>query len=197
MRQDAGIKALQRWRAHISSVRALLTWSDEELVDIWHVFGTLEETPVEKRPYDAALEALEISDCRLSTALRQAGHFHWLAGDPAEACKKWTKLLAITEEKLGGSHPHVADTLQHLGECALVAGRTKEAEGLYRRALGIRAENVGPAHPLVTHTQRCLEMCTQKQATFPAVRKKPVVILVTGVLLVAIWGQRLARNSSR
>lgn len=197
MHQDAGIKALQRWQAHISSVRALLTWSDEELVDIWNVFAALEGTPVAPRPYDAALEVLEISDCRLSTALRQAGHFHWLAGDPAEACKKWTKLLAITEEKLGGYHPHVADTLQHLGECALVAGRTKEAEGLYRRALGIRAENLGPAHPLVTHTQRCLELCTLKQTTFPAVPKKPVAILVTGVLLVAIWGQRLARNSSR
>ncbi|CAM9318571.1 unnamed protein product [Laminaria digitata] len=197
MHQDAGIKALQRWRAHISSVRALLTWSDEELVDIWHVFGTLEGAPAATCPYDNALEALEISDCRLSTALRQAGHYHWLAGNPAEACKKWTKLLAITEETLGGYHPHVADTLQHLGECALVAGRTQEAEGLYRRALGIRAENLGTAHPLVTHTQRCLELCTQKKATFPAVRKKPVVILVTGVLLAAIWGQRLARNSSR
>lgn len=197
MHQDAGIKALQRWRAHISSVRALLTWSDEELVDIWNVFGALEGTPVAARPYDAALEALEISDCRLSTALRQAGHFHWLAGDPAEACKKWTKLLAITEEQLGGYHPHVADTLQHLGECALVAGRTKEAEGLYRRALGIRVENLGTAHPLVTHTQRCLELCIRKRTTFPAVHKKPVVVLVTGVLLAAIWGQRLVRNSSR
>lgn len=155
-------KALRRWRRHSSTFRALRTWPDEELVDIWRTFalvqgqgGGEEKTVAPKvaRPYDAVLNATDPSDAALPILLRRVAYFHWLAGDPGEAHEKWKRLLAYQEENLGTSeHPDMALTLYRLGVCASAAGRMQEAEGWYRRALSIEEKKLGVDHPDVATT---------------------------------------------
>lgn len=172
-------KALRRWRRHSSTFRALRTWPDEELVDIWRTFALVQGqgksqgqsgggtasgggggggeeksvAPKVARPYDAVLNATDPSDAALPILLRRVAYFHWLAGDPGEAHEKWKQLLAYQEENLGTSeHPDMALTLYRLGVCASAAGRMKEAEGWYRRALSIEEKKLGSDHPDVATT---------------------------------------------
>jgi tetratricopeptide (TPR) repeat protein len=57
------------------------------------------------------------------------------------------RALAISEQEMGISHPHTANSLSSLAGLYAVRGKYTEAELLYQRALRIYEIELGPKHP--------------------------------------------------
>lgn len=57
--QDDRDRALPRWRKYVSSVGALVTFSDVWLVGVWEVLARLGGEDVPFRPYIEALDAMD------------------------------------------------------------------------------------------------------------------------------------------
>lgn len=141
--QDTRDRVLHRWRTYMSGVRALLTYADDSLVEIWGMLAQVEGDAISQRPYDAALEAMGPSSAELPEALAAAAGFHWVREDWVEAYAKCSELLVVEENRIGGNSLDAARTLYALGWCSSEAGRPEEAEDFLRRALSIQEEKLG------------------------------------------------------
>lgn len=159
-------KVLARWRKHVSMPQALLSWSLEELVDIWRTIAALEGEGVKRRrPYKSALKELVSLDHDAPKILHRLALFYWLAGDYDGAYDTWTKLWKIIEQdssKIGEECPDIALTFSTLGEYALKQGQTKDADGWFQRAFSIQAETLGLAHLKVADTLHQLAWCASE-----------------------------------
>jgi tetratricopeptide (TPR) repeat protein len=89
--------------------------------------------------------------CELALFLRGAALY-------AEAEPLYRRALAIDENSLGPTHPHVAIVLSDLGWLLQSTNRAAEAEPLYHRALTIEEKNHGFAH---SNVASCLNNLAQ------------------------------------
>ncbi|CAN0189158.1 unnamed protein product [Scytosiphon promiscuus] len=157
--KEARDRALRRWRQYFSSVRALSTYSSTWLVKIWDVLAEVGGEGVVRRPFDAALDAMDPSSDKLPKALRRAARFHWRREDRLEAYTKQYQLRLIEESAVETDSLAVAKILHILGMCVYKGGRKAEAEDLYRRALAIFEDRLGPSDLEVAHTSYELGRC--------------------------------------
>ncbi|CAM9924997.1 unnamed protein product [Pylaiella littoralis] len=156
---DARNRALLRWKAHISTVKALNTYSSSWLAKMWNVVEEMEGKGAIARPYDAALDAMEPLSVELSTALRRAARFHWQRKDHLEAYTKQHQLYLLEESRIDGNSVAAAKVLHILGMCVNKGGRKEQAEDFYRRALAIFEAKLGPDDLEVAHTLYELGRC--------------------------------------
>ena len=153
-------KAQARWQKYVSSVHVLLSWPLDELADVWRAMGRPGEG-VNASAYDAAIETMGASDPRLPNALRRVAYLHWLGGDREKACNKWTKLLAIQENKqLSKEYPDLVFTLHNFGLYQKSVGHIKEAEEWLTRALPVAEDVFGGDHPQVADILHHLAWCS-------------------------------------
>lgn len=173
------MRALSRWRRHVSTAAALFAWPVEDLVDIWRNVAEL-TSPGEavERPYDAVLAGMDHSDdgaSKLPTVLERVARFHALAADLGEAYAKYTRLVELTESKLasitrtsnggggggssGGDKLLLADHLHSLGCISAELGKADQAEAAHARARSIREEELGAHHPEVGNSLQVLAAC--------------------------------------
>src|SRR4051812_40709175 len=61
--------------------------------------------------------------------------------------KRVKVMLAIREEQVGASHPHIATYLNNMAALYQSRGRSQEAESFLQRAITICEEQVGTSHP--------------------------------------------------
>ncbi|CAM9259167.1 unnamed protein product [Hapterophycus canaliculatus] len=157
--KEARDRALRRWREYFSSVRALSTYSSAWLVKIWDVLAEVDGEGSVRRPFDAALDAMDPSSDKLPKALRRAARFHWRRNDRLEAYTKQYQLRLVEESAVESDSLAVAKVLHVLGMCVYKGGRKAEAEDIYRRALAIFEDKLGPADLEVAHTSYELGRC--------------------------------------
>lgn len=100
--------------------------ADEQLQSAEHVFGP--------------------DSLRVVHALNLRGNLRSERGDAAGAMADYRRCIAILQQRVGDSHPHLAQTWYNLGETQrLLAADAGGAEQSYRRALAIsRSLNPGP-----------------------------------------------------
>ncbi|CAM9684496.1 unnamed protein product, partial [Ectocarpus fasciculatus] len=139
--KDTQDRVLPRWRKHVLSVRALLSWESYDLVEIWDSLASDEEDVVDPRPYDRALEAMDKSSAELPKALRAAAWFYMERDDVEGAYATLSKLLKLQETTITpDSSEDMLGTILQLHACARELGREEEAEAIQRRADAILEE---------------------------------------------------------
>ena len=74
-----------------------------------------------------------------------------------EALPLYQRALAIREERLGGDHPNVADTLNDMAAVYYTTKRYREARPLFERALAIQERVLGEDHPHTAVTRDWLD----------------------------------------
>jgi serine/threonine-protein kinase len=79
--------------------------------------------------------------------LNAVGIVHRMRGDYAEAKAAHELSIAIKEEVLGPDHPHLANSLDNLGNALRLTKEHDSSLPLHRRALEIRRRSLGPNHP--------------------------------------------------
>lgn len=160
--QNARQRILRRWRAYISSVRAIGSYASFWLVEMWDLLERVEGNGAISQRFDTALDAAYAADSskpELLEALGRAARFHWRRKDWMEAYSKNLRMLQIHESTIGPITTEAADALHSLGACMHNQGRRYEAERYYRRALAIRKEKLGGNHLDVARTLYSLGVC--------------------------------------
>eukprot|EP00903_Cladosiphon_okamuranus_P014281 g13264.t1 len=200
------MRALSRWRRHVSTATAFFAWPVEDLVDIWcNVAELASASEAVERPYDAVLAGMDHSDdgaSKLSTFLERLARFHALAADFEEAHAKYMRLVELTESKLasisrtshsgGGSRGGadkllLADHLHSLGCVSAELGKAGQAEAAHTRARFIREEELGAHHPEVGSSLQVLAACAAATGKPEAERR-----LLQQAL--SIWDRHLERE---
>ncbi|CBJ33349.1 expressed unknown protein [Ectocarpus siliculosus] len=138
--KDTQDRVLRRWRRYISSVRALLACEPEDLVKIWDSLASDQDDVIDPRPYDRALEAMDMPSAELPRALHLAGFFYMVREDGEGACSTFSKLLKLQETTVTSDGLIVWETLRSLHLSAYMSGRWEEAEVTQRRADAILKE---------------------------------------------------------
>ncbi len=98
--------------------------------------------------------------------LDQAGWYLRERGLGEKAEPLLYQALAIREQKLGPTHPDVAQSLHHLAVVFYLHGKYVRAEPLYQRALTIREQALGPEHPDTAYTLNHLAWLYQTQGKY-------------------------------
>ena len=88
------------------------------------------------------------------------------AGEYDQAIPLAKQALAISESKLGPSHPEVATSLSNLAMLYLAKDEYDRAEPLYQRALKIREAALGPNHVDVAASLNNLAMLYQEEGEY-------------------------------
>jgi CHAT domain-containing protein/Tfp pilus assembly protein PilF len=101
------------------------------------------------------LVGLLVPPASAQEALKEANELNqqvmklYQAGKYAEAIPLAQRMLAITEQILGPTHPAVAQSLNNLAMLYKETGQYAKAEPLYQRSLAIKEKALGPIHPAV------------------------------------------------
>ena len=155
--------ALPRWRAYISSVEALDTYTSAWLAKMWHVLAQVEGGAVASSPYEATLDALGASSPRFPRAVRKVAEFHFERRDWMEAYNKYSSLLDFEEDPVNGHGLPEAKILHKLGMCASeMPGYEEKTVKLLRQALKIQERTLGGDHPYVANTLHSLGVCIRE-----------------------------------
>lgn len=116
--KDTQDRVLPRWRKYISSVRALRACEPEGLVKIWDSLASDDGDVVDPRPYDRALEAMDImSFAEFPRALTAAGMFHFERRDFKGASAMLSKQVNLVK----GKNIQTADHLSLLKDLFLLS----------------------------------------------------------------------------
>lgn len=127
---------LRIWREYAGSKHAILSWTEEELVNIWREIDALHGTGVTPRPFALVLDAVEPPE--KSIVLDRLLSFYDRRRQPAKALRNAKEMLALEESELGPQNPRVVPSLVCAGKCARLAGLEDEADAFFQRARAIQ-----------------------------------------------------------
>jgi tetratricopeptide (TPR) repeat protein len=94
-----------------------------------------------------AAERFKPDDPRLLTTLTDLIDLYDAQGKHSEIEPLLRRVLTVTEQTQGQSHPQAAGVLHKLAKLNHRLGEYGEAESFYRRALAIDDKALGPTHP--------------------------------------------------
>jgi serine/threonine-protein kinase len=149
---------------------------------------------VERGDYEQAFavldEAIELQrgqddPTALMTTLRSLADAHFYAGNYEDSDELNRRLLAMTEEHLGTSHPAYATCLINLGATRAWLGYLEEAERYYRDALVINEAYHGREHPAVASNLALISAVLNDQKRHDEARE---VILEALAVQEAVYG---------